>query len=95
MKGKSEVSALYAVRDTLTAYRNRKLTVHDWRRNLAMARSNSKLRWAKENAEGYEKSHALTDINRKVIKKKMMTTREAYERNKVTKQFGLAWVLCG
>lgn len=95
MKGKSEVCIRFAVRDSLAAYHNRKLTPHDWRKNLLMARQTAKLRWAKENSEGVEKSHALTDINRKVIKKKMMTTKEAFQRNKTTKQFGMFWVLCG
>jgi len=85
----------FAVRDGLVAYHNRKLTKHDWQRNLLMASQNAKLRRAKENEAGLERSHALTDINRKVIKKKMMTINEAYERNRTTKQFGMFWVLCG
>lgn len=95
MIGKSELSAQFALRDGLSAYHNKKLTKHDWKRNIMMARQNSKLRIKRENAEGYEKSHALTDMDRNILKKRMMTTKEAYERNKVTKPFGLAWVLCG
>jgi len=81
--------------NAIYAYRDEILNGRIWRNNLRMARRNAKKRWARENSEGFEKSHALTDINRKVIKKKMMTTKEAYERNKVTKLVGLAWVLCG
>jgi hypothetical protein len=69
--------------------------MHDWRKNLLMAKQTAKLRWARENEAGLEKSHALTDINRKIIKKKMMTTKEAFERNKTTKQLGMFGVLCG
>ena len=82
------LNAIYAYLDTI-------LNGHTWRNNLRMARNNAKKRWARENSEGFEKSHALTDINRKIIKKKMMTTKEAYQRNKITKPFGMFWVLCG
>ena len=82
------LNAIYAHRDKI-------LNGRIWRNNVRMARQNAKLRWAKENEAGLEKSHALTDINRKVIKKKMMTTKEAFERNRTTKQFGMFWVLCG
>jgi len=85
----------FALRDGLAAYHNRKLTMHDWRKNILMAKQNAKLRVARENDSGLERSHALTDINRKVIKKKMMTINEAYERNRTTKPFGMFWVLCG
>ncbi len=95
MNGTSGQNLRHAVRNGLLAYRNRKLTMHDWRKNLLMAKQTAKLRWARENEAGLEKSHALTDIHRKVIKKKMMTTKEAFQRNKTTKQFGMFWVLCG
>lgn len=95
MNGQSEQVNRFLLRDGLVAYHNRRLTKHDWQRNLLLARQTAKLRWARENDAGLERSHALTDINRKIIKKKMMTTKEAYERNKTTKQFGMFWVLCG
>lgn len=95
MNGQCGQNVRYALRNDLTAYHNRKLTKKDWMRNLFLARQTAKLRWARENDAGLERSHALTDINRKVIKKKMMTTKEAYQRNKTTKQFGMFWVLCG
>jgi len=95
MNGTSGQNVRYAVRNGLLAYHNRKLTPHDWKRNVMMAKRNAKLRCARENDAGLERSHALTDINRKVIKKKMMTTKEAYQRNKTTKPFGMFWVLCG
>ena len=81
--------------NAIYAHRDRILTKRIWKNNIKMAWRNVRKRWARENSEGFEKSHALTDINRKIIKKKMMTTKEAYERNKTTKQFGMFWVLCG
>jgi hypothetical protein len=85
----------FALRDGLAAYHNRKLTMHDWRKNILMAKQNAKLRVAREKDCGLERSYALTDINRKVVVKKMMTCDEAYQRNRTTRQFGMFWVLCG
>jgi len=89
------ISVRWATINARQAYQNRKLDGQIWRRNCGMAYRNAKLRRAKENDAGLERSHALTDINRKIIKKKMMTTKEAYVRNKTTKPFGMFWVLCG
>lgn len=88
-------SVRWATINARQAYQNRKLNGRIWQQNCGMALRNARLRWAKENEAGLERSHALTDINRKVIKKVMMTTKEAHKRNKTTKQFGLFWVLCG
>lgn len=87
--------ARWATINALQAYNNRKLTKKDWMRQLKMANRNTKLRVAKETQEGLERSFALTDLERNVIKKKMMTSDEAYRRNKVTRKMGLFWVLCG
>lgn len=92
---RTDGSLRWALINERQAYRNRKLNGQIWLQNVAAARRNAKLRWAQENDSGLEKSHALTDINRKVIKKAMMTTKEAHTRNKTTKEFGLFWVLCG
>jgi len=91
----NSTSVLWATINARQAYQNRKLNGQIWLKNCSMARQNAKLRRAKENEAGLERSHALTDINRKIIKKKMMTTKEAYVRNKTTKPFGMFWVLCG
>jgi hypothetical protein len=95
MNGTSGQNIRFVVRNGLLAYHNRKLSKRDWQKNLMMARQNAKLRVAREKDGGLERSHALTDINRKIIKKKMMTVGEAYERNRMTKPFGMFWVLCG
>jgi hypothetical protein len=89
------IGVKYAVRDGLVAYNNRKLNKQEWRKNIKMANSNCRLRLARERAQGLERSYALTDINRKVVVKKMMTCDEAYQRNRTTRQFGMFWVLCG
>jgi hypothetical protein len=85
----------YAIRDAKTWYKNKKLNVHEWKRNVKMAANQSRLTIAKRSQEGLEYSYALVDLNRTVVKKSMMTPVEAYKRNKVTKLVGLAWVLCG
>lgn len=87
--------ARWATINARQAYNSRKLTKQDWMRQLKMAGRSSKLRVAKERQEGMERSFALTDIDRNIVKKKMMTVDEAYARNKTTRQFGLFWVLCG
>lgn len=88
-------SVRWATINARQAYQNRKLNGRIWSANCAAAKRTAKLRWARDNQEGLEKSHALTDIHRNIIKKAMMTTREAYIRNKTTKQYGLFWVICG
>jgi hypothetical protein len=60
-----------------------------------MARRTSRATVAIKRKEGLEYQYALTDIHRAIIKKAMMTPDQAYQKNKVTKQHGLAWVLCG
>lgn len=94
-KLRTDGSARWALINQRQAYQNRKLNGRIWSANCAAAKRTAKLRWARDNQEGLEKSHALTDIHRNIIKKAMMTTREAYIRNKTTKQYGLFWVICG
>lgn len=88
-------SVRWATINARQAYQNRKLNGRIWSANCAAARRNAKLRWAQENEAGLERNHALTDIKRNIIKRKMMTTKEAYIRNQTTKPFGLFWVQCG
>jgi hypothetical protein len=77
------------------AYYGRRLNKKDWQKNVKMANRAGRRRVAMQRKEGLEYQYALTDIHRSIIKKVMMTPDEAYQRNKVTKKLGLAWVLCG
>jgi hypothetical protein len=81
--------------NAVQAHYGRRLTRKDWERNVKMARRTSRATIAIKRSEGLEYQYALTDIHRSIIKKAMMTPAEAYQRNKVTKKLGLAWVLCG
>jgi hypothetical protein len=81
--------------NAVQAHYGRRLTRKDWERNVKIARRTSRATVAIKRKEGLEYQYALTDIHRAIIKKAMMTPDQAYQRNKVTKQHGLAWVLCG
>ena len=85
----------YVVTNTSQAYYNRRLNKKDWQKNVKMANRAGRRRVAMQRKEGLEYQYALTDIHRSIIKKAMMKPDEAYQRNKVTKKLGLAWVLCG
>jgi hypothetical protein len=77
------------------AYYGRRLNKKDWQKNVKIARRTSRTTIALKRSQGLEYQYALTDIHRAIIKKAMMTPDQAYQKNKVTKQHGLAWVLCG
>ena len=94
MRGRP-IDLKYAATDAVHAYNNRKLSIVDWKNNVRMARRTSRTTIAIKRSEGLEYQYALTDIHRAIIKKAMMTPDQAYQRNKVTKQHGLAWVICG
>ena len=94
MRGRS-VDLKHVVTNASQAYYGRRLNVVDWKKNLNMANRQSRTTIAIKRGEGLEYQYALTDIHRSIIKKSMMTPDEAYNRNKVTKKLGLAWVLCG
>lgn len=79
----------------LTAYKNQKLDAGRWRLQVKLAGRANRRRVAMQRKDGFEYQYALTDIHRSIIKKVMMTPDEAYQKNKVTKQLGLAWVQCG
>jgi hypothetical protein len=81
--------------NAVQAFNSRKLSAADWKNNVRMARRTSRATVALKRSEGLEYQYALTDIHRAIIKKAMMTPDQAYQKNKVTKQHGLAWVLCG
>jgi hypothetical protein len=96
MNGLSGSYNLYAVRDALLKYnRSKAMTGSAFKRGVSDAKRASRARIAKGRIEGLERGYALTDINRNIIKKSMMTSDMAYQRNKVTKLMGLAWVVCG
>jgi hypothetical protein len=77
------------------AYYGRRLNKKDWQRNVKMANRQSRATIALKRSQGLEYQYALTDIHRAIIKKAMMTPDQAYQKNKVTKKLGLAWVMCG
>ena len=96
MNGLSGSYNLYAVRDALSQYNKSKaMTGSAFKRGVLNAKRASRARIAKGRSEGLERGYALTDINRNILKKSMMTSDVAYQRNKVTKKLGLAWVMCG
>ena len=94
MNGKSG-DCRYLVGNGLSAFHNRKLDPCLWRKQVAMANRAGRRRVAVLRKEGLEYQYALTDIHRAIIKKAMMTPDQAYQKNKVTKKLGLAWVMCG
>ena len=95
MRGRP-IDLKYAVTNASQAYYGRRLNKKDWQKNIKMANRQSRTTIAIKRKEGLEYQYALTDIQRSIIKKVMMTPDEAYQRNKVTKKaMGLAWVLCG
>ena len=94
MRGRS-IDPKYVMTNAVQAHYGRRLTRKDWERNVKMANRAGRRRVAMQRKEGLEYQYALTDIHRSIIKKAMMTPDEAYQRNKVTKKLGLAWVLCG
>jgi len=94
MIGRS-IDPKYIMTNASQAYYNRRLNKKDWQRNVKMANRQSRATIALKRKEGLEYQYALTDIHRAIVKKAMMTPDQAYQRNKVTKKLGLAWVLCG
>jgi hypothetical protein len=94
MIGRS-IDPKYVMTNAVQAHYGRRLNRKDWQRNVKMAHRQSRATIAIKRSEGLEYQYALTDIHRSIIKKAMMTPDEAYQRNKVTKKLGLAWVLCG
>jgi len=96
MNGLSESYNRYAIKCGLLEYRKSKaMTTTAFRRGLLEARRASRARIARARSIGAERGYALVDINRNILKKSMMTSDVAYQRNKVTKLMGLAWVVCG
>ena len=96
MNGLSESYNRYAIKCGLLEYRKSKaMTGSAFKRGVLDAKRASRARIAKGRSEGLERGYALVDLQRNIIKKAMMTPDEAYQRNKVTKKLGLAWVLCG
>lgn len=94
MRGR-RIDLKHVVTNAVQAYYGRRLNKKDWQKNVKMANRQSRATIALKRKEGLEYRYALTDIHRSIIKKAMMTPDEAYQRNKVTKKLGLAWVLCG
>ena len=94
MRGRP-IDLKHVVTNAVRAHYGRRLNVVDWKNNINMANRQSRTTIAIKRSEGLEYRYALTDIHRSIIKKVMMTPDEAYQRNKVTKKLGLAWVLCG
>jgi len=94
MIGRS-IDPKYIMTNASQAYYGRRLNKKDWQKNVKMANRQSRATIALKRKEGLEYQYALTDIHRAIIKKAMMTPDQAYQRNKVTKQHGLAWVMCG
>ena len=94
MRGRP-IDLKHVVSNASQAYYNRRLNKKDWQKNLNMANRQSRATVAIKRKEGLEYQYALTDIHRTIIKKAMMTPDQAYQKNKVTKQHGLAWALCG
>jgi hypothetical protein len=94
MRGRP-IDLKHVVTNAVRAHYGRRLNVVDWKNNINMANRQSRTTIAIKRKEGLEYQYALTDIHRSIIKKVMMTPDEAYNRNKVTKKLGLAWVMCG
>jgi len=94
MRGRP-IDLRHVVTNAVRAHYGRRLNVVDWKNNINMANRQSRTTIAIKRKEGLEYQYALTDIHRSIIKKVMMTPDEAYQRNKVTKKLGLAWVMCG
>ena len=94
MRGRC-IDPKYVMTNASQAYYGRRLNKKDWQKNVKMANRAGRRRVAMQRKEGLEYQYALTDIHRSIIKKAMMTPDQAYQKNKVTKQHGLAWVLCG
>jgi len=94
MIGRS-IDPKYIMTNASQAYYGRRLNKKDWQKNVKMANRQSRTTIAIKRKEGLEYQYALTDIHRAIVKKAMMTPDQAYQRNKVTKKLGLAWVLCG
>ena len=94
MRGRS-IDPKYIMTNASQAYYGRRLNKKDWQRNVKMANRQSRATIALKRSQGLEYQYALTDIHRAIIKKAMMTPDQAYQKNKVTKKLGLAWVMCG
>jgi hypothetical protein len=95
MNGKSEHFLHYAIRDQIAKYYANGITPFRFKNGVNSAARASRRRVAKNKSEGFERGYALTDENRNILKRTMMTSETAYQRNKVTKLVGLAWVVCG
>lgn len=96
MNGLSGSHNLYAARDALLEYnRGKAMTGPAFKRGVLDAKRASRTRMAKARSMGEERGYALVDIKRNILKRAMMTPDVAYQRNKVTKLMGLAWVVCG
>jgi len=96
MNGLSESYNRYAIKCGLLEFRRSKaMTGSAFKRGVLDAKRASRARIARARSIGEERGYALTDINRNILKKSMMTSDVAYQRNKVTKLMGLAWVVCG
>jgi len=95
MNGLSESYNRYAIKCGLLEFRRSKaMTGSAFKRGVLDAKRASRARIARARSIGEERGYALTDINRNILKKSMMTSDVAYQRNKVTKLMGLAWVVC-
>ena len=95
MNGLSESYNRYTIKCGLLEFRRSKaMTGSAFKRGVSDARRASKARIARARSIGEERGYALVDINRNILKKAMMTPDVAYQRNKVTKLMGLAWVVC-
>lgn len=95
MNGLSESFNRQAIRDGFFEYRRSKaMTGSAFKRGVSDARRASRARIARARSIGEERGYALVDINRNILKRAMMTPDVAYQRNKVTKLMGLAWVVC-
>ena len=95
MNGLSESYNRYAIKCGLLEFRRSKaMTGSAFKRGVWDAKRASRARIARARSIGEERGYALTDINRNILKKSMMTSDVAYQRNKVTKLMGLAWVVC-
>ena len=89
------ITTKYVVANARQAHRSDILNVYEWKKNLKMANRQSRATIARRRGEGLEFQYALTDLKRNIIKKVMMTPDQAYQKNKVTKALGMAWVQCG
>ena len=94
MNGMIGYSPSWAIINALEAHRSRSLRGKA-RLGYFLAKRAKRVRIAIEQKRNIEIGYALTDADRRIVRRKFMTPAEADKRNQITTPYGLTWVRCG